>query len=308
MKKCHAAVLIFGLCFSLPSLSATTPSGSRYDGRNQTIAYNPADTAVINTAPGFMSVLVFGENETVTDARTGFEPGWDVQMSENRVFIKLRPVTQTVEETDEDGEPQQKQMVFDPENDLDSFRTNLFVVTTKRNYSAELNARSFKDAGKIAFVVNYRYPADEKQERDQAEQKRVAELARKKEIKAINQSFANARVPRNWKYYQRVAENSDSVKPDYAYDDGRFTYFGFNPAKKIPSIFIQTGGQELITNPAKERHGNYTVMVVHQTGERWVLRSGSQVVGVENKGYGLIRVNDTDTVSPDISLEVKKDE
>ncbi|MFV1309844.1 conjugal transfer protein, partial [Klebsiella pneumoniae] len=32
-----------------------------------------------------------------------------------------------------------------------------------------------------------------------------------------------------------------------------------------------------------------------------------QVVGVENKGYGLVRLADSDTVSPDVKKEIKND-
>ncbi len=67
-----------------------------------------------------------------------------------------------------------------------------------------------------------------------------------------------------------------------------------------------TGAQESLTNPAIEKHGNYTVLIAHQTSDRWVIRLGDQVVGVENKGFGKIRVNDGDTVSDDVKVEVLK--
>ncbi|WP_442781396.1 TrbG/VirB9 family P-type conjugative transfer protein [Citrobacter sp. W9] len=120
----------------------------------------------------------------------------------------------------------------------------------------------------------------------------------------INKALENAKTPRNWKYYARVAKGSDYIKPDYAYDDGRFTYFGFNPMKKIPSLFAQFGDQETITNPTIEKRGNYTVLIAHSLSDKWVIRLGDQVVGVENKGFGQVRLNDSDTVSDKVGIEV----
>lgn len=307
MNKNIIALFLSVFVIAMNANAASKPTGSRFDPRNQMISYNPSDTTVINSAAGYVSVLVFDDDEKVIETDVGFEQGWNIRSSENKVYIKVTPVTQTIEAINDDGETEQKQMVFDPESDLNQFKTNLFIVTTKRNYSVELNAKTFKEPEKISFVVNYRYPNEVRKEKEKLEQQRIAELKRKQEINEINKSFENAKVPRNWKYYQRVANNSEYIKPDYAYDDGRFTYFGFNPSKKIPSVFVQYGEQETITNPTVEKKGDYTVVIIHQTNDRWVLRSGDQVVGVENKGYGLVRLADSDTVSPDVKKEIKND-
>ncbi len=288
------------------TFGAAKPVSSRFDPRNQVIAYNPSDTTEISNATGYISTLVFDDDEKVIETEVGFEQGWDIQSSDNRVYIRIRPVTQTVEQVNSDGDSTQKQIAFDPENDLDRWKTNLFIVTSKRNYSIELNAKTFKSPDKISFVVNYRYPNERLKENQKLEQKRLSELERKKEINEIDKSLANAKSPRNWNYYARVAKGSENIRPDYAYDDGRFTYFGFSPTQKIPSLFVMTGAQESLTNPAIEKHGNYTVLIAHQTSDRWVIRLGDQVVGVENKGFGKIRVNDGDTVSDDVKVEVLK--
>lgn len=306
MKKITLVVLISGLLASQFSFGAAKPVSSRFDPRNQAIAYNPYDTTVINVATGYLSTLVFDDDEKVIEAKPGFEQGWDVTPSDNRVYIRIKPVTQNVEQVNSEGETETKQVAFDPENDLERWRTNLFIVTSKRNYSIELNATSFKSPNKVSFVVNYRYPEERKKENQKLEQQRLAELERKKEINDINKTLENAKSPRNWKYYARVAKGSEYIKPDYAYDDGRFTYFGFNPMKKIPSLFLQFGNQETITNPTIEKHGNYTVLIAHQTSDKWVIRLGDQVVGVENKGFGKIKLNDSDTVSDDVKIEVVK--
>lgn len=306
MKKITLAILISGLLASQLSFGAAKPVSSRFDPRNQAIAYNPYDTTVINSATGYISTLVFDDDEKVVETKVGWEQGWDVTSTDNRVYIRLRPVSQNVEQVNSEGDTETKQVAFDPENNLDRWKTNLFIVTTKRNYSIELNAKSFNAPDKISFVVNYRYPDDRRKENQKLEQQRLAELARKNEINAINKTLENAKSPRNWKYYARVAKGSEYITPDYVYDDGRFTYFGYNPMKKIPSLFVQFGEQETITNPTIEKHGNYTVLIAHSISDKWVIRLGNQVVGVENKGFGKIRLNDSDTVSDKVGIEVKQ--
>lgn len=292
------------------SYAAVSPSGSRYDPRNQLVNYNPLNTTVINSAVGYMTTLVFDEDEKVIEAKTGFPQGWKVDKAENRVYLEVKPVKQTMQKSkkaddeSDSGEGEIVSVALDPETDLGRWRTNLFVVTTKRNYSMELNARTFRQPEKIAFVVNYQYPQERRKQQDEIEKKRMAEYQKKQQETDINRSLENAKVPRNWKYYARVAKGSEYIKPDYAYDDGRFTYFGFNPMKKIPSFFVQFGEQETLTNPTVQKRGDFTVVVVPQMSDRFVLRLGNQVIGVENKGFGKVRLPAGDTVSPDVTREV----
>ena len=46
------------------------------------------------------------------------------------------------------------------------------------------------------------------------------------------------RVPKNWDFIAHINKNSDDIAPDFAYDDGVFTYLGFWHTKTIPSVFI----------------------------------------------------------------------
>ncbi len=89
--------------------------------------------------------------------------------------------------------------------------------------------------------VNYQYPQERRKEQAEIEKKRTEALARRQEEQAINRSLENAKSPRNWQYWKRVAEGSQDISPDYAYDDGRYTWFGFSPLKKIPSVFVMNG-------------------------------------------------------------------
>ncbi|WP_176391341.1 TrbG/VirB9 family P-type conjugative transfer protein, partial [Escherichia coli] len=120
------------LLFSAQVNSAVTPQGSRYDSRMQTVSYNAANTTVITAGVGYLSTLLFDDEETVLDARPGMEKGWNIQKDANRVYIRAVPVTQPV--MDEEGK--QVSQVFEP--NAKDWPTNLFVVTTKRYYSIDL--------------------------------------------------------------------------------------------------------------------------------------------------------------------------
>lgn len=289
------------------SNAAVLPSGSRFDPRNQFVSYNPQNTTVINSAVGYTTTLVFDDDETVISARTGFPQGWSVNKEDNLVYVEVKPVKQTVQNnnTDENGKQSSEvvNVALDPETDLDRWRTNLFVRTTKRNYSMELNARTFRQPDKIAFVVNYQYPQERRKEQAEIEKKRIEEYNKRQEEKTINNALENAKSPRNWQYWKRVAEGSQDISPDYAYDDGRYTWFGFSPLKKIPSIFVMSGDQETLTNPVVKKSSSFTVVGV-PVDQRFVLRIGNQVVGVENRGFGKVRLPAGDTVSPKVEKEV----
>ena len=307
MKIRKGALVIALLMAAHICNAAVQPSGSRFDPRNQIVSYNPQNTTVINSAVGYTTTLVFDDDETVISARTGFPQGWSVNKEDNLVYVEVKPVKQTVQNnnTDENGKQSSEvvNVALDPETDLERWRTNLFVRTTKRNYSMELNARTFRQPDKIAFVVNYQYPQEQRKEQAEIEKKRIEAYNKRQEEKTINNALENAKSPRNWQYWKRVAEGSQDISPDYAYDDGRYTWFGFSPLKKIPSIFVMSGDQETLTNPVVKKSSSFTVVGV-PVDQRFVLRIGNQVVGVENRGFGKVRLPAGDTVSPKVEKEV----
>lgn len=287
--------------------AAIQPVGSHFDSRNQNVSYNAQNTTVINSAVGYMTTLVFDEDEKVITARTGFPQGWNVEKEDNLVTLEVKPVKQTVQNNNVDESGNQSSEIvnvaLDPESDLTRWRTNLFVRTTKRNYSMELNARTFREPEKIAFVVNFQYPEDRRKEQAEIEKKRTEAWNKKQEEQQINRALENSKSPKNWQYWKRVAVGSESISPDYAWDDGRYTWFGFNPLKKIPSVFVMSGEQETLTNPVMKQSGSFTAVGV-PVEQRFVLRLGNQVVGVENRGFGKVRLPAGSTVSQKVEKEV----
>ncbi|KAB7898951.1 P-type conjugative transfer protein VirB9 [Rouxiella sp. S1S-2] len=288
-------LLLTGLLASCATWSAATPRGSAYDSRMQNVSYNSQNATVVNTRPGYVTTLLFDDDETVTDAQAGFPKGWTVTKSDNRVDVSPNPITQPV--TDASGN--NVSQVFLPT--AKDWKTNLFVVTSKRDYSLELNVLDH-DSPAQAFVIRYHYPAEVRQQSASAEhQTQQRERQEKQQIAA---AFGQASMPRNWRYTKRVAAGSTSIAPDFAWDDGHFAYIGFSPLRTLPSVFRVVNGREQAVTPRTVKQGNYIVMVV-PASPQLVLRYGTSVVGIENDGFGRIPITRDDTVSPSVTLEAK---
>jgi type IV secretion system protein VirB9 len=76
-------------------MGAAIPQASRYDSRVQQVIYNPQNVTVVNTKPGFMTTLVFDNDEAVISAKPGFDEAWEATPDANRVNV--RPVALTQE-------------------------------------------------------------------------------------------------------------------------------------------------------------------------------------------------------------------
>lgn len=288
------------LLVTASAFGAATPRPSTYDSHMQNVIYNNQNTAVINARAGYVSTLIFDDDEEVIEAEAGFEKGWQVTKQANRVKVRPAPITQPV--TDANGAATNQ--VFLPKNK--DWQTNLFVQTTKRYYSMALNViDDDKPINGLAFVVRYRYPDEALKQSDAAREARERELQESRTKEQIETAFNKATTPRNWNYGKRVAAGSELIVPDFAYDDGRFAYFGFSPQKTIPSPFTVVNDSEQVTTPTFIKKGNYRVMVVRLISPRFVLRYGKSVVGIENTSYGKVTVSNGDTVSPDVTLEAK---
>ncbi|MEB2416664.1 P-type conjugative transfer protein VirB9 [Citrobacter sp. R-1.5.2] len=290
-------LLLTGLLASCVAWSAATPRGSAYDSRMQNVTYNSQNTTVVSTRPGYVTMLVFDDDEAVIDAQAGFPRGWTVTKSDNRVGVSPNPITQPV--TDASGN--NVSQVFLPT--AKDWKTNLFVVTSKRDYSLELNVLD-NDSPAQAFVIRYRYPDELRKKSAAASAARQQHQQEALDRQRIAAAFGQTTTPRNWRYTKRVAAGSAAIAPDFTWDDGRFAYIGFSPSKTLPSVFRVVNGQEQAATPRTGKQGNYTVMVV-PASPQLVLRYGTSVVGIENDGFGRIPLTNSDTVSPSVTLEAK---
>ena len=267
-----------------------TPKGSTYDIRMQKVPYNVEDVTKINARLGFVTTIIFDNDEIVEKAISGFDAGWSITPYQNKLFISPAPVEQEYSESDEETDSEIKR--FEPI--AKDWKTNLFVSTTKRNYSMDLNLVDDVTSNKnYAHVVRYSYP--EKDEAYRGKQELANNLARDK-------------YPRNWDYFVKTGKGSENIVPDFAYDDGRLTYLGFGEGKDFPSVFLLNNGKEQIINYSVEQKGNYKVMVIHKLNNTFVLRYGTGVVGILNKSFGKYVKPYSSTNSSYVSREEQVDD
>ncbi len=273
---------------------AAIPQASRYDARVQQVVYNPLNVTVVNTRPGFMTTLVFDSDEAVISARPGFEEAWEATPDANRVNV--RPVALVQGAPGADGNT--TQVVIPPNNQ--DWHTNMLIVTTRRLYNVELNVIDDKSSQQPAFQVSYRYPVEDREKASRETAARALEREQKQQQTDIQQALNAAQKPRNWDYLKYPGRDSTRIVPDFAYDDGRFTFVGFSPAKSIPSVTKELNGQEHVINSSVRRKGDFIVLVIQEVTPRLVLRSGNAVVGLENRGFGRVQATDGATVSPQV--------
>ena len=291
MKKIFA--LLFCSLAVADCIAADMPRSAGYDNRMQQVNYNAHNATVVNARLGFLSSLIFDESEDVLSAKSGFEAGWDISFDSNVVYILPRPVVQ--EQQDADGKKEQK--IFEPI--AEQWKTNLFIRTNKRVYSVELNMLDEADKRANSYVVKYNYPQEVATKRLAEQAEKQKELEIKRNQKLIAERFEKADAPKNWNYAMRVNDKFDSRKitPDFAYDNGVFTYLGFSSIKTFPAAFLYRNGKEQVLNFSVETKGKYKVMVIHNINDKFVLRYGNSVVGIVNNSFGQMIEAPKNTIS-----------
>lgn len=294
MKKSLIALLMMGVSIGANALDM--PKSSKYDDRMQFINYNANDVTEITTKDGFVTAITFSENETITDIAVGFSGGWEIKDNRNNIYIRPKAL-------------QQGEAMFEPT--AGEWDTNLLVITNKFSYAFDLKlAKDPKN--KSAYFMRFAYPVEEQRKRAEAERKRAEQAkaeaklqAEKAEERAVNEALDKFTTPKNWDYTMRVGKNSREISPKFTYDDGIRTYIGFDTTNTIPSVFYYQGEQEMVSNTSVKKQGAYTVIVVHKTAERFILRSGDQVVGIINYGFGKNPNNQVTTTTSDVIRTVK---
>ncbi len=89
MKKLTFTALALMMCGE--AWGAAIPQASRYDSRVQQVIYNPQNVTVVNTKPGFMTTLVFDNDEAVISAKPGFDEAWKPRrMQTGSTFVRSR--------------------------------------------------------------------------------------------------------------------------------------------------------------------------------------------------------------------------
>lgn len=282
MKK---LVLVFTLVFS-QALALNTPKGSKYDSRVAFAIYNAEDVFKIFAKNGFVSVIEFGKDENIVNTATGFSEGWDLVDKGNMLFIKPKSYRTSLVNG---GQGEGGEFILDPSYD---WNTNLIVITDKNTYIFDL---ILVKNSKPTYKVSFSYPAKDKQKNALEEKIRAI----KEENDFVETHLNRNPVPRNWDFYMKINDESNDIAPNYAYDDGVFTYLGFDNTKTFPSVFAYQNGSETILNTHIRKEGDFDVLVVQKIAKNIILRSGEKVVGIFNNGYAKNPLNQTRETSHD---------
>lgn len=291
MKK-----LILMSLITVSSLFAIeVPKPTLFDARVVYADFNKDDVFQIYGKNGYTTVIQFSDDERVLDMATGFSAGWDIEDRRNFIFIKPKSYESQFA-VDEFGETVNKKSIIEP-NPQD-WKTNLVVLTNKKEYIFNLDLNVEKNSH---FKFTFKYPQDEAKK----EELLLAKKKLEEQKEEINTELNRNAVPRNWDYYMNVNPDSENIIPTFAYDDGQFTYLGFDSTKDIPSVFLFENDKESILNSHIKKDGNYDVIVVQKTASKIVLRSGNRIVGIWNKSFGVNPLEEQKTTnSPKLHREV----
>jgi type IV secretion system protein VirB9 len=271
------------------------PKPTLFDSRVVYADFNKDDVFQIYGKNGYTTVIQFSDDERVLDMATGFSTGWDIEDRRNFIFIKPKSYESQFA-VDEFGETVNKKSIIEP-NSKD-WRTNLVVLTNKKEYIFNLDLNVEKNSH---FKFTFKYPLDEAKKEDL----KIALLKKEAEKEEINTELNRNAVPRNWDYYMNVNPESENITPTFAYDDGQFTYLGFDSTKDIPSVFLFENDKESILNSHIKKDGNYDVIVIQKTAKQIILRSGKRIVGIWNKSFGVNPLEEQKTTnSPNLKKEV----
>jgi type IV secretion system protein VirB9 len=291
MKK-----LILMSLITVSSLFAIeVPKPTLFDARVVYADFNKDDVFQIYGKNGYTTVIQFSDDERVLDMATGFSTGWDIEDRRNFIFIKPKSYESNFA-VDEFGETVNKKSIIEP-NPQD-WKTNLVVLTNKKEYIFNLDLNVVKNSH---FKFTFKYPKDEAKK----EELLLAKKKLEEQKEEINTELNRNAVPRNWDYYMNVNLESENITPTFAYDDGQFTYLGFDSTKDIPSVFLFENDKESILNSHIKKDGNYDVVVIQKTASKIVLRSGKRIVGIWNKSFGVNPLEEQKTTnSPNLKKEV----
>lgn len=256
----------------LESFALSVPQKSHEDLRIRFAEYSANDVFNVVGKVGSSTLIKFQNDERVTNISSGFPDGWEIKDRENNLFISPKPYTMQV--TDSNGTKIGEEII---KPNKDDWKTNLIVTTSKRDYIFELNLA----ANEVYYKVSFSFPEEEKEKKKKEQEQLLAKEDKKKLEDDLNRNT----VPRNWEFYMNVNKGSEDISPNYAYDDGVFTYLGFDNTKSFPSVFMYENEKESILNTHVKKDGKFDVLVIHKTTPMILLRSGNKVVGVLNKGY-----------------------
>lgn len=291
MKKIILIFLLTNICV----WALNIPKTSSFDKRIAYAIYNANDVFQINAKNGYVSVLEFSIDERIINTATGFAEGWDLIEKDNLLFIKPKAYKTQLIQDDVGGSQSSQEFIVDP-NPTD-WKTNLIVITNLNTYVFDLKLVTKNN--NTTYKLSFSYP--------QKDLEATREFLEAQEQENIRTELNKNTIPRNWDFYMKVNKGSEDISPNFAYDDGVFTYLGFDNTKTFPSAFMYDNGKESILNTHIKKDGNYDVLVIQKTTKQILLRSGDKVVGIFNRGYAKNPLRKTrETSNENIQREINK--
>lgn len=228
------------------------------DERIQREIYNMKRVYPIYTQIGRTTLVQLEKDESLSINESsvlgmGDEKGWDLAVRGNNIMFKQKA------------------------NKPD---TNLIVVTNKRTYSFDLKTATKNDP--LTYVLHFSYP--------DTEAALIALQADMLEKKAKLIAMANTEnIVINTDYVWR-GENV-LLKPTSAWDDGRFTRFGYDHAGSLPLFFkVLPDGTEAQINYNIDPD-DPTSILLQEVIQMVRIRLGKEVIEVINKSYKLPKFN-----------------
>lgn len=248
MKNKLIALTMAAAVLPLSVQAAAIPKGSPKDKRIQTAVYSPDEVFVVHTQVGVATVIQLESDERIVgeNSAIGIGDAEAWKMTARGHNIFFKPTA--------------------PRPD-----TNLLITTDKRTYAFDLRPTNGKSAP--TYILRFSYPDSESAKQALAEQKRTQSAALLAQIQAAPPSAVNT---------DYVGRGDRSLAPTALYDNGRFTYFRFNNGRDLPAVYkVLPDDSEALVNT----HMEGDTVVVHETAQRFVLRLGKQVLGIENRGF-----------------------
>jgi len=273
-----ALAAILAVATAAPALAVETPRAGAADPRIKTIDYDPLQVVRIVGVFRTATQIRFSAEETILHVALGDTSGWEVAPETNILFAK--PTAPRA-----------------PTNLIVTTRT---VAGETRHYTFELAARGGRASGDAFFVVQFRYPAAEKQRLEAA----LSAEAQALELRVLQLKLDRGVLegPRNLAY---ALQGSSAIAPSEVTDNGRFTVLRFSGAQAVPAVYaVAPDGAEALV-PFDVR-GEF--LVVHQTAAQLRLRRGREVVCIFNLAYQPAgRPTGTATAAPDVDRTLRQE-
>ena len=275
---------------ALPTCAATAPAPGITDPRLKWIVYNEREVIEVRGHYGYQTLVQFGAAEEVTDVSLGDGLAWQVDLPARKNLLFLKPVeayaatnlTVLTARPALDGSGEQIRIYVFSLVATVPLEEEISGALHAAEREANIPRSSSPDTQPADFtwVIHFHYPED------QAE--RLALRVRRNQERHSSRVSAAGRAgsetgidPAAWNWEYTFAGASTQA-PVNVFDDGRHTYFQFDPKTRVPAIFmVHEDETESLINVV--RKGRF--LVVHDLGRQFTLRNGPVETCVFNEGF-----------------------